>query len=67
MSFDWHVSFGQLIVSVPIFWVIVMLMKMHHLLLRFRIEHEILMNFWAESQNPKVKLHELPTRMKTWW
>lgn len=66
MTFDWHVSFGQLIISVPIFWVVVMMARVYHLMLRFRIEHETLMIWWSESQNPKVNLHDLPTR-KQWW
>lgn len=67
MHFTWDISFGQVIVSVPILWVIILLMRVYQLLLRFRIEHEILMVDWASRQTPPIKLHELPTRQTKWW
>jgi hypothetical protein len=64
VHYTWDVTFGQLIISVPLFWVVVLIMRIYQLLLRFRIEHEILMVDWAERNDKK--LHELPTRTK-WW
>lgn len=67
MHFTWDITFGQVVVSVPILWIVGMLMKMHGMLLRFRIEHEDLMADWAKRQNPPRLLSELPTRQSKWW
>lgn len=64
MHFSWDISLGQVIVTVPIMWVMVMLMKMYSLLLNFRIEHEDLMSDYAERKG--FKLSDLPTRRR-WW
>lgn len=67
MHFVWELTLGQVIVGVPIIWVMGYLMKIYSMMLNFRIEHEILMTDWACRQDPPVKLHELPTRQKRWW
>ncbi len=66
MHFTWEISLGQVIVTVPIVWVMLMLMKIYTMMLNFRIEHETLMVDWASRQDPPVRLHDLPTRKK-WW
>lgn len=66
MHFTWEISFGQVIVSVPILWVLFMLMRLYNMMLSFRIEHEDLMIDWASRQSPPRRLSELPTRKK-WW
>jgi hypothetical protein len=48
-------------------WIVGQLTRISALLLRFRIEHEILMNDWADRQTPKMRVQDLPTRQKTWW
>lgn len=63
--FTWDVSFGQVIVSIPIFWVIYMLVKLYSMMLMFRMEHETLMMDWSKRNN--IDLHTLPTRQKKWW
>ncbi len=65
--FTWDISFGQIVVSVPIFWVIFQLVKISNMLFRFRIEHEILMQDWASRQSPPARLIDLPTRQTKWW
>lgn len=67
MHFTWEVSFGQVIVSIPILWIAGQLWKMLNMLMRFRIEHEDLMVDWAARQNPPKILSDLPTRQKKWW
>lgn len=67
MHFTWEISFGQVLVSIPIFSVLYILIKMHAMLLRFRIEHEDLMADWCARQTPPRKLMDLPTRIKSWW
>lgn len=66
MHFSWEITFGQVIISVPILWVMVMLMKIYGMLLNFRIEHEDLVLDWAKRQTPPRIVSELPTRRK-WW
>ena len=67
MHFEWQLSLGQVVISVPIIWVVVMLMRIYTMLLRFRVEHELLMSDWALRQVPPVKLMDLPTRQGKWW
>lgn len=66
VKFSWDISFGQVIVTVPIIWVMIMLMRMYNMLLNFRIEHEDLMADWAARQTPPRRLSDLGTRKK-WW
>lgn len=63
--FTWDISLGQIIISFPIFGMILMLIKLHSMLLLFRMEHEILMADWAKRHD--VELHTIPTRQKKWW
>lgn len=65
MHFTWEISFGQIVVSIPILWVVYVLFKVQQMMLRFRMEHEILMTDWAERNDKK--LHDLPTRQSKWW
>lgn len=65
MHFTWDVSLGQVIVSVPIFAIIAMLIRLYSMMLMFRMEHEILMVDWAKRNG--VELHTIPTRQKKWW
>lgn len=51
VKFSWDISFGQVIVTVPIIWVMIMLMRMYNMLLNFRIEHEDLMVRLGRSTN----------------
>lgn len=67
MHFAWDFTFGQVIVSIPILTILYMLIRIHSMLLNFRIEHEWLMMEWAGKQSPPVKVHELPTRQSKWW
>lgn len=67
MHFTWEISAGQVAISVPLAYVVYTVFKISQNLLRYRIEHEILMTDWACRQVPPVKLHELPTRMNKWW
>lgn len=48
-------------------WLILLIIKIYHMLLNFRMEHEILMQEWALRQVPPVHLHNIPTRQKKWW
>ena len=65
--FTWDISLGQVVVSIPLFWIIWTLVRISSSLLKFRMEHEILMVDWAARQVPPVRLHEMPTRQTTWW
>lgn len=67
MHFSGDISLGQIVVGAPITAVLYVLLKMHGMLLMFRMEHEILMTDWAGKQVPPIKLHELHTRQKRWW
>ena len=67
VHWSWDVSFGQVIVSVPIFWLIYVTWKMSQMMMRFRIEHEYLMQDWANRQVPPVRLQDMPTRQTKWW
>lgn len=67
MHFSWELSFGQIVVSVPIVWILIMLMRLYSMMLRFRIEHEDLMLDWCAKQNPPRNLMDLPTRRTRWW
>lgn len=67
MHFTWDVSAGQLVVTLPVFWVVIQLVKITNMLMRFRIEHEDLMVDWCARQDPPKKLSELPTRRTRWW
>lgn len=62
-----EISAGQVIISVPLVFVLMMLMKLHSMMLMFRMEHEILMQEWAGRQTPPIQLHNLHTRQKKWW
>lgn len=65
MHFTWEITLGQVVISVPIFWLLVMIARIYGMMLNFRMEHEVLMIEWAERNDKK--LHDLPTRMKKWW
>jgi hypothetical protein len=67
VHFTWEISAGQVIVSIPLLWIISQLAKMTSMLLKFRIEHETLMLDWAARQTPPVRLTDLPTRATKWW
>lgn len=67
MHFTWEISFGQVVVSIPIFWVMFMLGRIYSMMLRFRMEHEELMLDWCMRQTPPKNLMDLPTRKTKWW
>lgn len=67
MHWTWDISFGQMAISIPIIWVIVMLMRVYQMMLNFRIEHEFLVQDWCLRQTPPVKLIDMPTRRNRWW
>jgi hypothetical protein len=67
VHFTWDISLGQVAISIPILWGVIMLLKIHQMMLRFRIEHEMLMRDWGGRQTPPVKLEDLPTRQTKWW
>lgn len=67
MHFTWDISFGQVIVSIPILWLIGIISRMYAMMLRFRIEHEELMVDWCNRQTPPKNLMDLPTRKTRWW
>lgn len=67
MHFTWDVTIGQVVVDAPILWIVVTLWRIQRMLFNFRIEHETLMQDWADRQVPKRKLRELPTRQTKWW
>lgn len=67
MHVIWEITIGQIVISIPILWLILYIIKIYHMLLNFRVEHEILMQDWAARQNPVVHLHNIPTRQKKWW
>lgn len=67
VQIEWTVSFGQIVITVPLLWVTIMLFRIYAMLLNFRMEHEMLMQDWAARQTPPVKLYNLPTRNKKWW
>lgn len=67
VHFTWDISAGQIIVSLPLFWIIAQLWKVIQMLMRFRIEHEELMIDWAARQTPPRVLAEMPTRQSKWW
>jgi len=67
MKFVWEITFGQIVMGVPLGVIIIVLMKMFRILLLFRMEHEMLMQDWALRQNPPVKLVDLHTRKRMWW
>lgn len=67
MHFTWDISFGQVIVTIPIFWLIGIISRIYVILLRFRIEHEDLMVDWCARQTPPRRLSDLPTRQSRWW
>lgn len=67
MHFTWEFSLGQVIIGIPVFSLAIFMFKIYNMLLMFRIEHELLMKDWADTQNPPRKLHELPWRQKKWW
>ena len=67
MHFSWDISAGQIIVTFPLLWIIGQITKAMQLLLRVRVEHEILMSDWANRQTPPVRLQDLPTRQAKWW
>jgi hypothetical protein len=67
VHFTWDISAGQVIVSVPLLWIIRELARITSMLMRFRIEHEELMIDWAARQVPPRVLSDLPTRQSKWW
>lgn len=67
MHFTWEITFGQVVIGVPIVALVVAVAKMYGLLLTFRIEHEVLMNSWAKDQTPQIELDKLPWRQKRWF
>jgi hypothetical protein len=67
MHFVWELSFGQIIIGIPIVTLAVAVIKMYGLLLTFRIEHEVLMTDWAKRQEPLIDLDKLPWRQKRWF
>lgn len=67
MRWTWDISFGQAVISVPVIWLIIQTMRVYHMLLNFRIEHEFMVQDWCARQNPPVKLMDLPTRQRRWW
>lgn len=64
MHFTWDVTFGQIVVGVPVLVILGILVRLDRLIQNFRIEHEYLMNDWASRQNPKINVKDLPTRTK---
>jgi len=66
MHFTWDVSAGQVIVSIPIFWVLILFLRFQAALVRFRIEHDDLMVDWCNRQVPPRRLSDLPTRQSKW-
>ncbi len=67
LHFSPEITLGQIIISVPIIWILRQLTRITKMLINFRIEHEYLMRDWANRQTPPVKLEDLPTRRATWW
>jgi hypothetical protein len=67
MHFEWQLTLGQIVVTVPILWIVWVLAKIDRMMFRFIIEHEILMKDWANRQTPPIKVEDLPTRTKSRW
>ena len=67
MRFTWDMSLGQAIITIPLIGILILILKLYGLIIRFRLEHEILMNWWADSQIPKIQLAEIFTRKKGWF
>lgn len=66
MHFSWDISFGQVIVGIPLVVVAGYILRMHGMLMLFFVEHEELMKDWASRQSPPQKLSDLPTRQRRW-
>jgi hypothetical protein len=67
VHFSWDISFGQIVLTVPLGWLVLQSFRVYQMLLNFRIEHEMLMRDWADRQQPRVRLETLPTRQTKWW
>ena len=67
MHFTWDISFGQILLGLPLLGILGALLKIFGILFKFRVEHETLMGWWARSQSPPVNLNEIPTRQGKWW
>ena len=65
MHFTWDITLGNVILGVPLMGLLIVGMRVHSMLLHFRIEHEYLMQDWAE-RNGKA-LDAMPTRKKGIW
>lgn len=67
MHFTWDISLGQIMLGAPLATLAFYMLRIHKVLLLFRLEHEVLMRDWASRQTPPIKLSELPTRQKAWF
>lgn len=67
MHFTWDISFGQVLLTLPLGAITLALFRIFRILLLFRMEHELLMEDWAGRQQPPQRLSDLHTRKKFWW
>jgi hypothetical protein len=67
MHFTWEITFGQVVISVPITLLVFAVARIYGLLWTFRVEHELLMGDWAKRQTPAAELKDLPWRQKRWF
>jgi hypothetical protein len=63
MTLSWEISLGQIVLSVPLGFILLSLWTLNRKITLFRIEHEYLMADWAERKG--IRLKELPTRTRS--